>query len=477
METLAGGRFSTRAQSGEKLMKSAFWSKFFFVMKFITVLVAFLFLFQLPGQVSLIWREYEIEVSVAILSIAFLSIVLTLLSFHRWYLFLRNLPDSLKKRRKQKRQLKAQHALLEGFNALAAEEVPEAKDWAERASRYDASQPLQPLQLLLKTQAAFAMGDQETAEEALEKLRSHPQTHFLGLRGLIHLEDHRQNPIKIHQLLLEALKTRPQSPWVLQKLFEWDLHHARFDQAETMLEQLQITDAVEPKKIARHKALLAWAEADVAYREQDFDAFYESAHRALAFAPDLTEASFRLAQYYAESQRSSKALKVLNNGYAAHPHPDYGVILQQVQTVVSSLDLYKDAEQLTKSHPNHPYTHQILARFAIEAKLWGQAKTHLSYLKKVAPTKSYYQLMAHLETQQHPEQPGLAQQWIEQSMKAPEDPSWTCQACGHTAEKWSLFCPNCRTIDSFSWDQISSPSPTLPKQQKALSLLNKFLIK
>lgn len=431
-------------------MKSSFWLKFFFLLKTGLILLVFFMLYQLPGQVLLFWGGYEIEIALGVLAVGAFVGLLFILMADRGYIFLMNLPKRWRLRRQERRQMKADQTLLEGFNALAAEEYQEANNLADKSERYDSANPLQ---LLLKTQVALALGDHVMAENTLEKLREHPKAQFLGLRGLIQVADSRHDHHRTHQLLVDALKIRPESPWVLQRLFDWDLRHAYFDQAETILEQLGAIQGEDKQKLARQKALLAWAEAEVAYREQDFEAFYEAVHRALAFAPDLMEASFRLAQYYGESNRLSKANKTLYQGYTAQPNPDYGVILQQVNGHLTALELYQTAEQMTQTHPYHRYTQQILGRFAINAKLWGQAKIHLEKLKKLAPTKAYYQLVAHLDSVQHPDQPSLVHQWTEQGNKAPADPLWKCKSCSHITERWLLFCPSCSSLDSMVWSE------------------------
>ncbi len=459
-------------------MTKKFWSKFFLTLKLIIVFGIIFILYHLEGSVSLQWSLYEAEISLSFLALLGFGLLITILLVYRFYLSLKRIPQKWLSRRRQKRQLKAQRALFEGYSALAAEDYEEARNQIQKLERLDTSNPFY---LILKTQIAFAQGNLEEAGDALKQLSHHDDLKFLGLRGLISLEENRPNPSNLHQLLMEALKINPQSPWVLQKLFQWHIRHAAFDQAEMILEQLQITHSQSPEVINRRKALLAWAEADVAYREQDFDVFYDAVHRSLSLYPELTEATFRLAQYYGESQRLSKALKTLYQGYQAQPNPEYGVILQQVLSTYATIDLYKEAEKMTASHPDHRHTQQILAKLAIDAKLWGQARTHLEKLKKFTITKIYYQLMAHLEAMQHPDQPHLARNWLDQAAQAPQDPTWTCVECAHPQERWSLMCPSCHEIDSIHWAGIPKPH----RKEKSSSLLihtypsdiNKFLVK
>jgi HemY protein len=432
-------------------MTKTFWSKFFLCIKLIILFGIILVLYHLPGKIIIHWNDYEIELATAFLAIAGFILLGAILLFHRLYLGIKNIPRKWQLRRENKLKRKAQKALHEGFNALAAEDYQEAKDQVQKLERLDESNPLS---LILKTQIAFASGNKEEAEKSLKQLSNHSELSFLGLRGLIMLEEGRPHQPQLHQLLMEALKVNPQSPWVLQKLFDWNIRHALFDQAEIILEQLQITHFLEPQQINRRKALLAWAEADVAYREQEFDVFYESILRALDLMPELTEATFRLAQYYSESERLHKALKTLHHGYAAQPNPEYGIVLQQVHSAATRLDLYQEAEKMTGSHPNHRYSHQILAKLAIDAKLWGQAKKHLAELNKHVLTKSYYQLMALLETQSHPDQPHLAKTWLDQAALAPHDATWVCEGCTQTLDRWFLVCPSCHGIDTISWEGI-----------------------
>lgn len=456
-------------------MTKHFWSKFFLSVKLFLFFGILFVLYQLPGQVRLQWYPFEAEIALSFLAMAGFVLFIGILCVHRLYLSLKNIPGKWRLFRRKKRHLKAERALYEGFNALAAEDYQEAKDQIQKLERLGTSNPFH---LILKTQIAFVSGHRDEAERCLKQLTAHPDLGFLGLRGLISLEEQRPHQPHLHQLLMEALKANPQSPWVLQKLFDWNIRHAMFDQAEIILEQLQITHTQPPEDINRRKALLSWAEADVAYREQDFEVFYDSVHRALALLPELTEATFRLAQYYGEDQRLGKALKVLTQGYTAKPHPEYGVLLQQIHGTVTALDLYKEAEKITSAHPHHHYTHQILAKLAIDAKLWGQARTHLENLNKFTITKIYYHLMAHLESCQHPEQPHLAKNWMDQAAFAPQDAAWVCTDCGHVHDRWSLTCSSCHAIDTIQWDgMVTRKNSSSLLINTSATDINKFLVK
>ena len=101
----------------------------------------------------------------------------------------------------------------------------------------------------------------------------------------------------------------------------------------------------------------------------------------------------------------------------------------------------------------HPESRIALARAAIDAALWGLARTQLAALAPATghpPEARVCRLMAALEEGEGRE-PGAAQSWLLRLGEARRDPAWRCAACGHRAEAWAPHCPSCEAFDTLRW--------------------------
>lgn len=426
--------------------------KFGFVMalKIVLIVVALFIVVRLPGKSVVNYYGYSVELNTGVLVG---GLVICFLFFHQFLNFwkwLRYLPTACKKQWAQRRVTKSTELVLEAFNTMAAGDAKEAMELLDKADKLNKDDPFNSI---FTAQAAYNQNDDAITEKKFTALLNKEETRFLGYRGLALLKTRQGKLDEAHHFLQQALIVRPDSPWALRQLFNWDVQHLRFLSAETILEQLRIGGYLTKPETQRKKAVLHWVKAEHDLKESDFEGFYESVHQTLKLAPELLEATFALAKYYGESNRQSKAWKFLKKGYAINPHPDFLPVLKLLFNENSTLERYQRGEELTSAQPKDPATYLILARLALEAKLWGQARTHLVTLRQIQPTQSCFELLAELENQEHPGKPEIVQSLYSQATHAPRDPVWICQTCHTILPKWHAFCPSCQAFDQVVWGE------------------------
>lgn len=435
----------------------------------IVLIAAVLFIVvRLPGKSVVNYYGYSVELNTGLLAGGLIVCFLFFHQFLNFWKWLRHFPASCKKRWAQRRVAKSKDLVLEAFNTMAAGDSKEAMELLDKARKLNKDDAFNSI---FSAQAAYNLNDDAESEKKFTSLLSKEETKFLGYRGLALLKTRQGKLGEAHHLLQQALKLRPDSPWVLRQLFNWDVQHFLFSSAETILEQLRIGGYLTKPEAKRKKAVLHWVKAEHNLKESDFEGFYESVHQTLKLAPELTEATLALTKYYGESNREAKAWKCLKKGYATNPHPDFFPALKQLFKENSALELYQHGEELTATQPKHPATHLILARLALEAKLWGQARTHLATLRQVQPTQSYFELLAELESQEHPGKPEIVQSLYNQATHATRGPVWVCQSCHAILPKWHAFCSSCQAFDQVTWGDeekvkqcnVDKELPMLPK--------------
>lgn len=418
--------------------------------KIILFLLALTIIYFLPGESQIHLGQYVIELPTGVLLALVLSVISLAILIWRSLNWLQNLPQRWQRYWMQQKKREINADMLVSFVAIASGEVEIAYDLARKVA---AKQPSHAFADIIQAQAAFQKKDFVEAEKLFRQLAQDPEKCFLGYRGLLLLQQQGKIPDKRADLLVHALKARPSSPWILQQLLHLNIRHRAFDKAELVIEQLRITGALSKVTSRRQRGIVFFLKAEELLKEKKLDAFYEVIHRALKMAPDLTAATLKLADYYQTSQRPHRAWKVLRSGYTTAPHEAYLEVLNRVFPDLSRLEQYQKATELTQSHPHHPATLTILATQALKAKLWGQARLHLSFLKQKQKTQAYFRLMAELEmgtTGSHT----ATEAYLEQASYAHADPSWICHHCHTSHPDWHAFCQACDHFDTLDWQSV-----------------------
>lgn len=426
--------------------------KFGFVLAFKLLLLAvtLFVLVRLPGRSVLNYDEYSIELSTGLLvggSIIFFILFHKILMLWNW---MRKLPSRFKKCRTQRRVNKSTEMVIEAFNMIAAGDSKQALVLLGKARQLNKDDVFNAI---FTAQTTYNQEDDVQSEQRFRALLKKEETRFLGYRGLVLLRTRQEKLDEAHHFLQQALQERPDSPWVLGQLFNWNVEHSTFSGAQTILEQLRIGGYLTKLEMQRKKAVLLWVKAEHCLKENNFEEFYESVIDALRLAPELTDATVALVNYYGESNRESKAWKCLKTGYSFNPHPDLLGGLKELFKQKNSLEIYQRGEELTSTHPNHRTTHWLMAKLAIEAKLWGQARFHLDALRKIKLSQTYFELMAELETQENPTNFDKIQNFYSQASHASRPPVWACQNCYTVLAKWDAFCPSCHSFDQIVWEE------------------------
>jgi HemY protein len=94
----------------------------------------------------------------------------------------------------------------------------------------------------------------------------------------------------------------------------------------------------------------------------------------------------------------------------------------------------------------------LLASGALEAKLWGAARSHLQAVLDVRPSAGVYRRLALLEEAEH-DNKEAARRWLIAASDARPDPLWVCTDCGVPGSDWSLACASCGALDRMEWRQ------------------------
>jgi HemY protein len=440
----------------------------------IAILVAgSVFFADRPGSVAMVWEDWRIETSVAmlVLGVAIVSLVVAALV---WILrrFVGG-PRAFMRRRRERRRRAGYRALTQGMVAVAAGDAEEAQRQARRA---DVLLAEPPLTLLLSAQAAQLNGDENAAKKYFTAMLGRPETEFLGLRGLITQAMRTGEHGTARRLAERAREIRPKTPWVLASLFELEAREGDWKAALQTLGEATKRKALPPGPARRHQAAILYQrsiEAESDDRPRDALA---QAQRAHTLEPGFAPAAERAARLLLREEKPRQAAKVLETAWHAAPHPTLVGLYAALYPGETPLARLKRIERLASLNPSHVESHLALAAASLEAQLWGAVRRHLeaSGIRASANGANGAEpaaaagsagaracrLMAELEERGHGNV-AAAQAWLARSATAAPDPVYVCAACAAESAEWRAHCPGCGAFDTLDWRVPAHARPAL----------------
>ena len=255
------------------LVKSIIRFGIVLVLKMLALAAALFIVVRLPGRSVLNYYGYSVELSTGVLVG---GVIVCFICFHQFLViwkWFKSLPKDIQSQWQERRKKKSKNLILESFNFISAGDPGQALQILEKARELDKSNVFNAI---FTAQATFQQGNDEQTERQFTALIQNEETRFLGYRGLAVLKNRQGKLDQAHYFLQHALRERPDSPWVLGQLFNWNVEHLSFSGAETILEQLRIGGHLSKAETRRKKAVLLWVKAEHSLEKNEFEVNDES---------------------------------------------------------------------------------------------------------------------------------------------------------------------------------------------------------
>ncbi|MDB5408721.1 MAG: heme biosynthesis protein HemY [Rhodospirillales bacterium] len=397
------------------------------------------------GQVAIFWQDWRIETSLPVLITAVLLVaaIVTLI-----FVTLRSVfraPDAIIRSRRDRRRRAGYRALTQGMVAVAAGDGDEARRQARKA---DVLLAEPPLTLLLSAQAAQLNGDEGAAHRYFAAMLERPETEFLGLRGLITQALRQGDDATALRLAQRAHALRPQTPWVASSLLALQTRGGQWREAEATLAEMGRAKLLSGPRRYRHQAAILLERSRRAEADGEAAAALSLAAKAQDLAPDLPAAAERHALLLQRAGQDRKAAKAIETAWRRAPHPTLAEIYATLVPGEAPLVRLKRVERLAAANPDHPESHLAVARAALAAQLWGEARRHLA-LASTSDAR-VCRLQAELAEAEHHDA-AAAKSWLGKAADAPAEPLYVCDVCGGETRYWDPLCPHCREFDRLEW--------------------------
>lgn len=408
-----------------------------------------------PGHVMIDWQGYRIEISLMTMMITVAVLVavgLAIWSVLRWLL---RSPDLMARFFRRRRKDRGYESLSRGLIALGAGDARTARKLGKDADRLLDNEPAARL---LLAQAAQLSGDRVTARRHFEEMLDDPQTRLLGLHGLFVEAERQHEPLAARHYAQEAQKIAPGLGWAGKAVLGYQAATGDWENAIVTLERNAHAHLIDKPTFKRHKAVLLTARA-LQLEDGEPDKARTLAVEAHGLAPDLVAAATVAARLLTRRGDVRKASKVIETAWKANPHPDLAEAYAHVRPGDSARDRLKRVKSLAAMRPEDLESSLAVAREAIAARDWKEAREQLNHVLRTRPTQRAFLLMAELEEGEHGDR-GRMREWLSRAVRAPRDAAWT--ADGIVQDDWSPVSPVSGRLDAFEWkapvDEIAGPA-------------------
>ncbi len=400
-------------------------------------------LIERPGEVTLIWQGYRIEMSFLVglgIVLAGVAALLTIWNILR-YPF--RLPPMMSVATRARRRDKGYAALSRGFIAVGTGDARLASNAAAEVQRL---LPEEPLALLLTAEAAQLTGDHRAVESAFKEMTRSERTRLLGLRGL-HAHAHRRGDLELAHHFATTAHDIAALPWTTTAVLERHVAAKDWQSALAVLEDSG--NLIDGTTRDRQRAVLTTAIA-LGKEQTAPDEALLLARSAIKRAPDLVPAVALAARLLARGGSARKAAKLIEAAWRLAPHPELAKLYLDLRPGDSNADRLARARILAKLSPGASESRMALASAALTACDYKTAREAMLPMIEgdKRPTARMCLLMAEIEEAEQGEL-GLAREWLARASRAPRDACWI--AGGVMSEQWSPASPATGKLDAFVW--------------------------
>ncbi len=408
-------------------------------------------LLGVPGSVRIDLAGYRMQpgigVFIIILLLGIAGIILA------WSLVRRILstPAFLQRLALRRRQNLGIEALSNSIIALQAGDARKARQLAREAQ---GKLPGNAAAQLLEARADLALGRWTDAQEQYRALIDNPRTALAALSGLYEQAVAQNNTDAAIAFAHKAHTIAPDVEWANAAIFK------NFTDQKKWAAALKLVHA-EPagtreEKQAR-KRRLAVLHTAIAMEKETTDSAeaLDNARVALKLEPDFVPAALIAARIHSNKGEVRKSMSLLKRTWRATRHPHVATLYANAQPGISPVERLKRIKDLVPSPPPDETSANVVARIAIQARQWSDARNALAAFVGKTPSQATCVAMAQIEEGQNADH-GRARQWLARAVSAPRDPVWV--ADGVTANEWAPVSPVTGQLDAF---EFRVPTSTL----------------
>lgn len=431
-----------------------------FLIKAALVTAIVVWVANLEGTVRLNWtdmggNDIAVNVNLGLFLLTLLGIILLSLLLFRVFKGFADFPKSWKRYKQITNKDKGLRALTLGLTAVAAGDTKAAVYQAFRADKLLPEE--NALSLLLKAQAARLDGREEDANAHFMHLLENKDASFLGMRGLLQSALDRKDYNSALIIAREALKLHPRQPWILQVTYDLEIRQRDMDLALKTLYRAEKAGAIDKEKAAGDRIAMLLYLADEELEKGNPAAAKPKLEKAYRYNETFIPTVTRLARYYIQNGKRTKAVQIIEKAWKTNTHPDLVPLWESAmpkprQKKDENLERLKWFERLQSVRTGSYQGNLAVARAALALGMWGEARHYLKNAENIKEGKTVYQLFAVLE-EKSGKSAEIVQEYLRKAADAPPERSWLCKETGHLYSVWSAYAPPHNAFNTIIWGQ------------------------
>ncbi len=425
--------------------------QFFFFLLQLAVLIAIgVWLSQQPGAVTVTWRDWRLDTPIGVAGVGLAALVFLAALVYRLWSDFRRLPRRAAVARAGGRERRGYNALSQSLLSLDAGDVASARRQAERALRLLGDSAAARLVL---ARVAEQQGDETASHKHLEAMLEDDDASLAAFRRLVASERDAGRLEEAVRMAREVRTRRPKATWMLPELFALEAEAGLWQDADMTMKEAIRRRAVPRAEGSRSRAVILVERARAAEAEGDARSASRLFGEALKLCSDFPVAAIARARLLLSEGKAGQARRLLERAWARRGHPD----LAAAYAGMAGDDALAQLQRLQRLHASAPTRFEgrlAIAEAAIQADLWGIARSNLAEAAREKTTARLCRLMASLEDDAEG-----SRTWLAKAIEAEADECWVCGECGAQAEEWAARCGSCNAFDAIGW---APPPRSLP---------------
>lgn len=424
---------------------------FIFLFTLTLASIAAMWFIENDGSITLEWLGYRVQTSVAFAVLASIVVIIICTTLLQMLLWIKGAPRKYRKAMSERKREQGLTALTNGFAAIAAGDIRQAKKLTKQATNCLGNISLTKL---LAAQTAQLEGNRELAKVHYTSMLENKDTEIIAIKGLLIQARQDGDFSKAVFLAEKAIALRPDADWAVLILIEMYKITKRWTEVEQVLQRALKLKIIGKDEYQRSMSLVYMARSKAMAAHGDNREAVKLAAKSYKLLPDFVPVITGYADILLQDGNKRKAAKILEAGWKHAPHSDIAESYMAVYGDENAAKKLNKAERLLALQPSNPHGHLIVAKTAMLADEYGKARNHLKIALGSIETRSICALMAEVEKQEG-SSPDVIQQWKQRLETSADDHSWTCEKCNNSHAKWSVNCNNCDAFDSLVWGNAS----------------------
>lgn len=391
------------------------------------------------GQVVVDGFGHQISVSLPVAMGGLILLTLALFLLWQLLVWLVRLPKRIRKMRAESQRERGYSELESALIAAAAGDTKSARNHADKVQKLMQRPALSGL---LAARAAQADGDLASAERYFEGLLTDKRTRLAARRGLAETALQRHDFVGAIAHAREAFNENPEALWAFQTLFDALIAAHEWAEARAVLAKGERKGHVSKLVATRRRAVLLSAESAQLEIDGELEAARKQAEKAVSTAPGFAPGAALAARLLVLSGKTWRAAGLLEDAWAAAPHPALSLAYRDLKENESGPARRKRLDGFAELNPDHRESRILRAETALEAEDVETARNILDQLieEEGAPSSRLCTLMARLESQVG--RAKEAENWLRRSLAARDEPDWSDLdpegvAFGYRSEDWA----------------------------------------